>query len=161
MEVSIIIPVYNEKSTIQEVIEQVQQAPYPKETIVVDHGSQDGTRDILRHTIWPENVHIFYHEKNKGKGAGIRTRVQHATKDVIVIQDADLEYDPKDLEVVLKPIADGKADVVYGSRSLGIHRAFLFWHYMGNKLVTFLTYLLYNNMLTDMETGYKAFQARS
>ena len=94
-----------------------------------------------------------------GKGAGIRTAVQHASKEVIVIQDADLEYDPKDLEVVLKPIADGKADVVYGSRFLGIHRAFLFWHYLGNKLLTLLTNVLYNNMLTDMETGYKAFRA--
>ena len=159
MEVSIIIPVYNEKNTIQQVIEQVQQAPYQKEIIIVDDGSSDGTREILQQSQWPENVHIFYHEKNRGKGAGIRTAVQHASKDVIVIQDADLEYDPKDLEVVLKPIVDGKADVVYGSRFLGIHRAFLFWHYLGNKLLTLLTNVLYNNMLTDMETGYKAFRA--
>ncbi len=159
MEVSVIIPVYNEKSTIQQVIELVQQAPYSKEIIIVDDCSTDGTREILQHTSWPENVHIYYHEKNQGKGAGIRTGVQYATKEVIVIQDADLEYDPKDLEVVLKPIADGKADVVYGSRFLGIHRAFLFWHYLGNKLLTLTTNILYNNMLTDMETGYKAFRA--
>lgn len=159
MEVSIIIPVYNEKNTIQHVIEQVQQAPYQKEIIIVDDGSSDGTREILQQRQWPENVHIFYHEKNRGKGAGIRTAVQYASKEVIVIQDADLEYDPKDLAVVLRPIIDGKADVVYGSRFLGIHRAFLFWHYLGNKLLTLLTNVLYNNMLTDMETGYKAFRA--
>ncbi len=159
MEVSILIPVYNEKNTIQQVIELVQQTPYEKEIIIVDDGSTDGTREILQQSQWPENVHILYHEKNLGKGAGIRTAVQHASKEVIVIQDADLEYDPKDLEVVLKPIADGKADVVYGSRFLGIHRAFLFWHYLGNKLLTFITNMLYNNMLTDMETGYKAFRA--
>src|SRR5690348_17722382 len=100
MEVSIIIPVYNEKNTIQQVIELVQQAPYEKEIIIVDDGSTDGTREILQQSQWPENVHIVYHEKNMGKGAGIRTAVQHASKDVIVIQDADLEYDPKDLELV-------------------------------------------------------------
>ena len=159
MEVSILIPVYNEKNTIQQVIALVQQAPYQKEIIIVDDGSTAGTRDILQQSQWPENVHILYHEKNMGKGAGIRTAVPYATRDVIVIQDADLEYDPKDLDVVLKPIADGKADVVYGSRFLGIHRAFLFWHYLGNKLLTLITNVLYNNMLTDMETGYKAFRA--
>ncbi len=159
MEISIIIPVYNEKATIQQVVELVQQAPYTKEIIIVDDGSTDGTRAILQQSVWPENVQIYYHEKNMGKGAGIRTAVQHASKDVIVIQDADLEYDPKDLEIVLKPIIDGKADVVYGSRFLGIHRAFLFWHYLGNKLLTLITNILYNNMLTDMETGYKAFRA--
>lgn len=159
MEISVIIPVYNEKSTIQEVVELVQHAPYPKEIIIVDDGSTDGTREILREGPWPENVHIYEHEKNMGKGAAIRTGIQYATKDVIVIQDADLEYDPKDLEVVLKPIADGKADVVYGSRFLGIHRAFLFWHFLGNKLLTLVTNILYNNMLTDMETGYKAFRS--
>jgi glycosyltransferase involved in cell wall biosynthesis len=159
MEVSIIIPVYNEKATIQEVIRRVQEAPYPKEIIIIDDCSTDGTREILQQNAWPENVQVHYHEKNLGKGAGIRTGVQYATKEVIVVQDADLEYDPKDLEVLLKPIADGKADVVYGSRFLGIHRAFLFWHYLGNKLLTLLTNILYNNMLTDMETGYKAFRA--
>jgi glycosyltransferase involved in cell wall biosynthesis len=159
MEVSVIIPVYNEKATIQQIIDLVQQAPYPKEIIIVDDCSTDGTRAILEGGTWPENVHICYHAKNMGKGAGIRTGVKQATKEIIVIQDADLEYDPKDLDVVLKPILDGKADVVYGSRFLGIHRAFLFWHYLGNKLLTFITNLLYNNMLTDMETGYKAFRA--
>jgi glycosyltransferase involved in cell wall biosynthesis len=159
MEVSVIIPVYNEKATIQQVIELVQNVPYSTEIIVVDDCSTDGTRAILQQSVWPENVHIYYHEKNMGKGAGIRTGVQHATKEVIVIQDADLEYDPKDLDVMLKPIMDGKADVVYGSRFLGIHRAFLFWHYVGNKLLTLVTNVLYDNMLTDMETGYKAFRA--
>jgi glycosyltransferase involved in cell wall biosynthesis len=159
MEISVIIPVFDEKATIQKVIELVQQAPYQKEIIVVDDGSSDGTREILQQSLWPENVRIFYHETNMGKGAAIRTGIAYATRDVIVIQDADLEYDPRDLEVVLKPIIDGKADVVYGSRFMGIHRAFLFWHYLGNKLLTLITNILYNNMLTDMETGYKAFRA--
>jgi glycosyltransferase involved in cell wall biosynthesis len=159
MEISVIIPVYNEKATIQKVIELVQQAPYEKEIIVIDDGSSDGTREILQSGSWPKNVRIIYHEQNLGKGAGIRTGVEQATKEVMVIQDADLEYDPKDLEVVLKPIADGRADVVYGSRFLGIHRAFLFWHYVGNKLLTLITNILYDTTLTDMETGYKVFRA--
>lgn len=158
MDISVIVPAYNEKATIQKVIELVQQIPYPKEIIVVDDCSTDGTRELLQQTNWAENVHIYYHEKNMGKGAGIRTGIQHAAKDVVVIQDADLEYDPKDLAVVLKPIADGEADVVYGSRFLGVHRAFLFWHYLGNKLLTLTTNVLYDNTLTDMETGYKAFR---
>jgi glycosyltransferase involved in cell wall biosynthesis len=159
MLISVIIPVFNECKTIEEVIRRVQEQPYPKELIIVDDCSKDGTREVLEQGQWPDNVHIFYHSKNMGKGAGIRTGVQHAQGDIIIIQDADLEYNPSDFAIVLRPMLDGVADVVYGSRFLGIHRAFMFHHYVGNKALTFVTNILYNNMLTDMETGYKAFRA--
>jgi glycosyltransferase involved in cell wall biosynthesis len=159
MLISVIIPVYNERNTIEEVIRRVQDQPYEKELIIVDDSSSDGTRELLQQTAWPENVRVFYHPQNMGKGAGIRTGIQHTQGDIIIIQDADLEYNPSDFAVVLRPILDGVADVVYGSRFLGIHRAFMFHHFVGNKLLTFVTNILYNNMLTDMETGYKAFRA--
>ena len=157
MQISVIIPVYNERETITEVIRRVQEQPFDMEIMVVDDCSTDGTREILRETEWPENVHILYHEKNRGKGAAIRTALAAVSKEVIIIQDADLEYNPDDFSTVLRPILDGVADVVYGSRFLGIHRSFMLHHYVGNKLLTLTTNLLYNNMLTDMETGYKAF----
>jgi glycosyltransferase involved in cell wall biosynthesis len=155
--ISVIIPVYNERETVTEVIRRVQEQPFDMEIMVVDDCSTDGTREILRETEWPENVHILYHEKNRGKGAAIRTALAAVSKEVIIIQDADLEYNPDDFSTVLRPILDGVADVVYGSRFLGIHRSFMLHHYVGNKLLTLTTNLLYNNMLTDMETGYKAF----
>jgi glycosyltransferase involved in cell wall biosynthesis len=157
VQISVIIPVYNERETITEVIRRVQEQPFDMEIMVVDDCSTDGTREILRETEWPENVHILYHEKNRGKGAAIRTALAAVSKEVIIIQDADLEYNPDDFSTVLRPIVDGVADVVYGSRFLGIHRSFMLHHYVGNKLLTLTTNLLYNNMLTDMETGYKAF----
>jgi glycosyltransferase involved in cell wall biosynthesis len=156
--VSVIIPVFNEVATIREVIRRVEEQPYELDIVVVDDGSTDGTGALLRETEWPANVRIFEHPSNAGKGAAIRTAVQHVRGDVTIIQDADLEYNPSDFATVLRPIVDGLADVVYGSRFLGIHRAFMFHHYVGNKLLTFLTNVLYNNMLTDMETGYKAFR---
>ncbi|MGZ3602106.1 MAG: glycosyltransferase family 2 protein [Ktedonobacterales bacterium] len=159
MELSVIIPVYNELHTIQEVVQRVQSQPFSKEIIIVDDCSTDGTRDLLQTTEWPPNVRIFYHERNMGKGAGIRTALQAVTKDIVIIQDADLEYNPSDFGVVLRPILDGVADVVYGSRFLGIHRSFMLHHYIGNKMLTLITNVLYNNILTDMETGYKAFRA--
>jgi glycosyltransferase involved in cell wall biosynthesis len=159
MLISVIVPTYNERNTLAEVVRRVQEQPYDKELIVIDDCSTDGTRELLQQTEWPENVHIFYHPRNMGKGAGIRTGAHHAHGDIIIIQDADLEYNPTDFAVVLRPILDGVADVVYGSRFLGTHRAFMLHHFVGNKLLTFLTNLLYNNMLTDMETGYKAFRA--
>lgn len=159
MELSIIIPVYNERNTIGEVIRRVQAQPYETEIIVVDDASTDGTRELLQQTEWPDNVYVFYHEKNRGKGAAIRTALPSASKDIILIQDADLEYNPSDYATVLRPILDGVADVVYGSRFLGIHRSFMLHHYVGNKFLTLLTNVLYNNILTDMETGYKAFRA--
>ena len=159
LEISVIIPVYNERKTLIEVVRRVQEQPFPKEIIIVDDCSKDGTRDLLHQTQWPDNVKIFYHDKNMGKGAGIRTGVQAATKDIIIIQDADLEYNPSDFPMVLRPIYDGVADVVYGSRFLGTHRSFMLHHYLGNKFLSLITNVLYNNILTDMETGYKAFRA--
>jgi glycosyltransferase involved in cell wall biosynthesis len=159
VEISVIIPVYNERGTIAEVIRRVQEQPFEKEIVVVDDCSTDGTRDILQGTQWPDNIHILYHRKNQGKGAAIRTALGTVSKDIIIIQDADLEYNPNDFATVLKPILDGVADVVYGSRFLGIHRSFMLHHYIGNKLLTLTTNVLYNNMLTDMETGYKAFRS--
>lgn len=159
MEISVIIPVYNELQTIQEVVQRVQSQPFSKEIIIVDDYSTDGTRQLLQTAAWPPNVRILYHDRNMGKGAGIRTALQAVTKDIVIIQDADLEYNPSDFGVVLRPILDGVADVVYGSRFLGIHRSFMLHHYIGNKMLTLFTNVLYNNILTDMETGYKAFRA--
>jgi glycosyltransferase involved in cell wall biosynthesis len=158
MDVSVIIPVFNERDTIFQVVQRVQQQPFEKEIIIVDDCSTDGTTQMLKQTDWPENVRVFFHQKNKGKGAALRTGIPHATKSITIIQDADLEYNPDDFGVVLKPILDGVADVVYGSRFLGIHRSFMLHHYIGNKMLTIMTNILYNNILTDMETGYKAFR---
>jgi glycosyltransferase involved in cell wall biosynthesis len=157
-EVTVLIPAYNERATIREVIRRVLAQPCVQQVIVVDDGSSDGTRELLQETEWPPIVTVRYHERNMGKGAAIRTGVQAANKDVTIIQDADLEYNPKDYAVLLRPIGDGVADVVYGSRFLGIHRSFLLHHYIGNKVLTWTTNVLYNNILTDMETGYKAFR---
>lgn len=153
-----IIPAYNERATLAEVIKRVGEQPFATEIIVVDDGSTDGTRELLQETAWPENVQILYHTRNRGKGASIRTGIEAVTKEVTIIQDADLEYNPTDFAMVLRPIADGVADVVYGSRFLGTHRSFMLHHYIGNKLLTLITNVLYNNILTDMETGYKAFR---
>ena len=156
--VSVLIPVYNERSTIQEVIEQVLAQPSVTQVVVVDDCSTDGTRELLRETEWPEAVTVYFHERNMGKGAALRTGIPGVTGDITIIQDADLEYNPDDFEVLLRPICDGLADVVYGSRFLGIHRSFMLHHYIGNKLLTWTTNILFNNILTDMETGYKAFR---
>jgi glycosyltransferase involved in cell wall biosynthesis len=158
VDISVIIPVYNERNTILEVVQRVQKQPFDKEIIIVDDCSSDGTTAILKETDWPDNVQVFFHTKNLGKGAALRTGIPHATKSITIIQDADLEYNPDDFGVVLKPILDGVADVVYGSRFLGIHRSFMLHHYVGNKMLTIMTNILYNNILTDMETGYKAFR---
>ncbi|HEX8998039.1 MAG TPA: glycosyltransferase family 2 protein [Ktedonobacterales bacterium] len=158
-QVSVIIPVYNEAKTILEVVRRVQSQSNVGEIIIVDDCSTDGTRELLKRTAFPESVRVFYHDQNMGKGAGIRTGVKAASKDIIIIQDADLEYNPTDFPIVLRPILDGVADVVYGSRFLGIHRSFMLHHYLGNRFLSAVTNLLYNNMLTDMETGYKAFRA--
>jgi glycosyltransferase involved in cell wall biosynthesis len=158
VDISVIIPVYNERNTVLEVVQRVQKQPFDKEIIIVDDCSSDGTTDLLKQTDWPENVQIYFHAKNMGKGAALRTGIPHATKAITIIQDADLEYNPDDFGVVLKPILDGVADVVYGSRFLGIHRSFMLHHYIGNKMLTIMTNILYNNILTDMETGYKAFR---
>ncbi|MFO7584954.1 MAG: glycosyltransferase family 2 protein [Anaerolineales bacterium] len=159
MNLSVIIPVYNEKNTVQEIVRRVQATGLVWEILLVDDGSQDGTRDILAEMDGKDNVRVILHEKNQGKGAAVRTGLQNARGDVFLIQDADLEYDPRDYPALLKPIEEGVADVVYGSRFLGApHRAILFWNMVANKLLTLMTNILYNNILTDMETGYKVFK---
>ena len=155
---SVVIPVYNERTTIEAILQRVLEAPYEKELLVVDDGSTDGTREFLR-TYQHPAVRIFFHEENRGKGAAIRTAIDHAALDVVVIQDADLEYDPAEYDRLVEPIERGVADAVYGSRFLGgPHRVLFYWHYVGNKLLTTLSNMLTNLNLTDMETCYKAFR---
>lgn len=156
---SVVIPVYNERRTIEEIIRRVQATPFSKEIIIVDDASTDGTRRILKKAA-ADNVRVFYHKRNAGKGAALRTAFAEVRGDIVVIQDADLEYDPAEYPELLKPILDGRADAVYGSRFLGgPHRVLLFWHRVGNALVTLLSNMLTNLDLTDMETGYKVFKA--
>jgi len=155
---SIIIPVYNEKETINDIIDAVVATPYRKEIIIVDDCSTDGTRNILT-KIKKDGLKVYIHDKNQGKGAALQTGFSHATGDIILIQDADLEYDPQEYSTLINPILEGKADVVYGSRFAGhgAHRVLYFWHYMGNRFLTFLSNLFTNLNLTDMEACYKAF----
>jgi glycosyltransferase involved in cell wall biosynthesis len=162
MKLSVVIPVYNEKDTLEEVFRRVQATPYDKEIIAVDDASADGSREILARLAEEyENVRTFYHESNKGKGAALRTGFAQVTGDVVIIQDADLEYNPRDYPALLEPIEQGLADVVYGSRLIGArpHRVLYFWHYMGNKAVTTLSNMLTNLNLSDMEVGFKVFKA--
>lgn len=159
MNVSVIMPVYNERDTIHEILKRVRQVPVVNEIVIIDDGSTDGSRDILKDLDGKDRVRVLMHEKNSGKGAAVRTGIQAATGDVIIIQDADLEYDPNDYPLLLKPIEEGRSQVVYGSRFKGrVASDFLFWSKVGNKTLTFLTNLLYNQRLTDMETCYKAFK---
>ncbi|MCX5806276.1 MAG: glycosyltransferase family 2 protein [Proteobacteria bacterium] len=180
MLISVIIPAYNEINTISYVLKKVEETPYNKEIIIVDDGSKDGTREYLssRFSVHSSpltpsatpapgkgegtfltDVKVIFHEKNMGKGAAIRSGIKAAMGDIIIIQDADLEYDPKDYPTLFEPIIEGKADVVYGSRFLGgTHRVFYFWHYVGNKLITLASNMFTDLNLTDMETCYKAFK---
>ncbi len=159
---SILIPVYNEKETIKTILDRVRAVAINKEIVVVDDGSTDGTRELLKQEIeghYPD-VRIYYHERNCGKGAAVRTAIEKATGEYVIIQDADLEYDPNEYHTLLKPMLDGRADVVYGSRFLGgPHRVLFFWHYMANRFLTTLSNLLTNLNLTDMEVCYKVFRA--
>jgi glycosyltransferase involved in cell wall biosynthesis len=166
---SIIIPVYNEVGTIAEVIRRVLVAPvdFPKEVIIVDDCSTDGTRERLQELVksaisdtGEAPLKVFYHGQNRGKGAAIQTAIANTTGSMIIIQDADLEYDPEDYPILLQPILDGRADVVFGNRFHGgTHRVLYFWHMMGNRLLTMMCNMLTNLNLTDMEVGYKAFRA--
>ncbi len=158
MLVSVIIPIYNERNTVEEIIRRVRSSPIEDEMdiVVVDDASSDGSWEVVEKI---EGIRAFRHDKNRGKGAAIRTGFEQARGDVIVIQDADLEYDPRDYEKLLGPIRDGYADVVYGSRFLGgPHRVMFFWHYLGNRFLTLFSNVLNNLNLTDMETCYKCFR---
>jgi glycosyltransferase involved in cell wall biosynthesis len=162
MKVSIIIPCYNEKNTVEKIVQAVRSAPVEsKEIILVDDCSEDGTQMILKETISPMVDRIIYHPVNRGKGAALRSGFAAATGDIVIVQDADLEYNPEDYPLVLEPLLSGKADVVFGSRFMGgrPHRVLFFWHMAGNRFLTLLSNMFTNLNLTDMETGYKAFRA--
>jgi glycosyltransferase involved in cell wall biosynthesis len=159
MDISVIIPVYNEVKNINEIIKRVQTTKLASEIVIVDDGSRDGTRDILQTLNGKKKVRVILHDKNQGKGAAVVTGMKAAKGEILLIQDADLEYDPRDYPSLLKPIQEGLADVVYGSRFLGgPHRVTMFWHQVANKLLTLMTNILYDSILTDMETGYKVFR---
>jgi len=161
MKLSVIIPVYNEAATIAELISRVHAVGVPKQIIVVDDGSTDGTREVLEGLKGHyENMQVLRQARNRGKGAALRLGFQHATGDFVLVQDADLEYDPAEYSVLLKPLIEGKADVVYGSRFLTTkeHRVLFFWHSVGNRLLTLISNMLTNLNLTDMETGFKVFR---
>ncbi len=161
VKLSIVIPCYNESKTIRTIVDRVRRAPVAdKEIIIVDDYSRDGTRDLLRTEIAPLVDKVIYHEVNQGKGAALRSGFAVATGDVVVVQDADLEYDPDEYPRLMKPILDGKADVVFGSRFTGgdAHRVVYFWHMVGNRVLTLFSNMLTNLNLTDMESCFKLFR---
>jgi len=158
LKLTVIIPVFNEAGTVLRVIERVKKVPIEKEVIVVDDASTDGTRELLEKS--GDGVKVLFHETNQGKGAAIRTALPHVTGDLVIIQDADLEYNPSEYPHLVAPILEGKADVVYGSRfSGGPRRVLFFWHAVGNRVITTLSNMLTDLNLSDMETGYKVFRA--
>ncbi|MGD1017779.1 MAG: glycosyltransferase family 2 protein [Verrucomicrobiia bacterium] len=161
---SILIPVFNEARTVEELVDRVHKADscgLEKEIILVDDASTDGTGQVLKKLAERDGVKLFSHPYNRGKGAGIRTAIEHATGEILLIQDADLEYDPNDYPTLLRPILDGRADVVYGSRFLGsTHRVLLFWHFAANRFLTLLCNMFCNLNLSDMEVGYKVFRRK-
>jgi glycosyltransferase involved in cell wall biosynthesis len=164
MKLSIVMPVYNERSTVEEIIRRVLAVDLPieRELVIVDDASTDGTTEILERLaadLGEQGIRLIMHDRNRGKGAAVRTAIAATTGEFVIIQDADLEYDPNDYKVMLVPLLDGRADVVFGSRFLGgPHRVLYFWHYVANKMITFLSNAIYNINLTDMETCYKAFR---
>ena len=169
MKLSVLVPVYNEERTLEEVVRRVCAIQMAKEIILVDDGSKDRSREILarlkdqseRANDPLNQIKVFLHPENQGKGAAIKTAISHVTGDIVIIQDADLEYDPKDYPSLLEPIQDGSADVVYGTRFAGggAHRVLFFWHSLGNRMLTLLSNMLTNLNLSDMEVGYKVFRA--
>ena len=160
MKISLVIPVYNEEKYLSQILNKIIAVNISKEIIIVDDGSTDGTRKVIEDSLRKKVDKVIYHTFNQGKGAALRTGFQHATGDVVIIQDADLEYDPNEYSLLLQPILDGKADVVYGSRFMGHgpHRVLFFWHYLGNKLITVLSNMVTNLNMTDVETGFKVFK---
>jgi glycosyltransferase involved in cell wall biosynthesis len=160
LKLSVIIPCYNEKATIISVVEAVKAVGLASEIVIVDDGSTDGSRDLLRALPADPQLQIIYHEANQGKGAAVRTGFKAATGEILLIQDADLEYDPREYPSLVKPIEEGKSKIVYGSRFLGGPRkTMFFWNMIANLSLTLLTNILYNTILTDMYTGYKVFKA--
>lgn len=159
MKISIVIPVFNEVDTIGEIVKRVENVDIPKEIIIVDDGSFDGTRDVLK-KIKSDDIKIYYHDRNLGKGGALKTGFKEVTGGIVIVQDADLEYDPNEIPLLIDPILKGVADVVFGSRLSGgrPQRVYMFWHKVGNKLITFIANLLFNNTLSDVETGYKVFR---
>ena len=167
MKLSIIVPVYNEREVVKDILNQVcgvtltvevglgEKVTLEKEIIVIDDGSTDGTRETLIEEQKKRDFVLLFHKRNRGKGAGVRTGIAHSTGDIVLIQDADLEYDPRDYPTLLRPILEKRVKVVYGSRFLGPRKAMLFWHMVGNKFLTLVTNVLYNAILSDMETCYK------
>ena len=159
MDITVLIPAYNENKTIREIILRVKKTGLAKEILVIDDGSTDGTLDTLKDLNQNGEIRLICHDRNQGKGAAIRTGIQNASQEIVIIQDSDLEYNPRDYPTLLLPIEEGMADVVYGSRFLGgARRPIFFWNMVANKLLTFMTNILYNNILSDMETGYKVFR---
>ena len=160
MKLSVVIPAYNEQATVEEIVSRVRAVGLADEIVLVDDGSTDGTRELLaRMAKTDPALRILFHERNRGKGAAVATGIQAAQGDLILIQDADLEYDPREYPVLLKPIEEGRADVVFGSRFLGApRRPTMFWHMVANQILTLMTNVLYNSILSDMETGYKVFR---
>lgn len=159
MKITVVMPVFNEVNTIGEILDRVKQTGVVDEIIVVDDCSLDGTREVLEKKKGEDGLVVLFHDRNMGKGAALRTGFHEVSGDVVIIQDADLEYDPNEYPRLLGPIRDGRADVVYGSRFLGgPHRVLFFWHYVGNKLLTLLSNMFTNLNLTDMETCYKVFK---
>ncbi len=152
---SVLMPVYNEERTLRQVVAAVQAVEIDKEIILVDDGSRDGSPAIIDALADGERVRAYHHPRNMGKGAAVRTAVTHARGEIVLIQDADLEYDPNDYHALVAPILDGKTDVVFGSRAFSSHTAYSFWFVMGNKLVTLATNVLFNCFISDMETCYK------
>lgn len=160
IKLSVIIPCFNERATVEEIVRQILATELVHEIVIVDDGSTDGTHDVLARLSSLDRVRVVSHERNLGKGAAVRTGLEHATGEVMLVQDADLEYDPRDYPAMLRPIEEGRAKAVYGSRFLGgPRRTMFFWHMVGNRFLTLVTNLLYNTILSDMETCYKMFTA--